>query len=122
MNPLKDFKKFTLPARSCAPKISLRKTGQIGFNAAFYEKYKLINFNYVSLYYSQRLNEVAIKFYGTLDDGATHKMTKNISNWFVSGKSFLDFNNIDYSSNIKLTPNWIKNSDIAIIKLNEINK
>lgn len=95
------FEKFVEGGKAFKPKISIRKNGQIGFNQAAVNKFKLGNYKYAVLYYDSERQMVGIKFTDDKNEEGAHKMQIRAGSGAVSGKSFLDFCGITYSKTMR---------------------
>jgi hypothetical protein len=114
---LEGFEKFTKQGRSFKPKISIRKRGQIGFNNGSINKFNLDNFEFVVLYMSKIENKIAFKFTNDSDEEGAVKLVKRKNNYFVSGKSFLDFYSIAYDETISMDAIWNEAAQVAIVQM-----
>jgi len=91
-----NFKKFSDPDSSYDAKISIRRTGQFGFNAGAVNKYNLDEYPFVALYYDAAQRVVGIELLKERENGAI-ELNRNPSNYFVRAKNFCDRFGIDYS-------------------------
>jgi len=116
---LEGFEKFTHTGRSFKPKISIRKRGQIGFNNGAIKRFRLDRYEFVVLFYSKENNKVAFNFTNSAEDEGAIKLVKKKNNYFISGKSFLDYYNIPYGVSYAFDAEWIPEQLIAIINLDD---
>ena len=114
---LEGFEKFTKQGRSFRPKISIRKRGQIGFNNGSINKFNLKEKEFVILYINKSENKLAFRFTNNAEEEGSTKLVKRNNNYFVSGKSFLDFYSIPYDKTISMDATWDETNQIAIIQL-----
>lgn len=114
---LEGFEKFTQQGRSFKPKISIRKRGQIGFNNGSINKFNLKEFDFVVLYMNKVENKIALKFTNNPKEEGVIKLVKRKNNYFVSGKSFLDFYSITYDETISMDAVWEDRAQVAIVQL-----
>ena len=115
---LEGFDKFTQQGRSFSPKISIRKRGQIGFNNGAVKRFKLNEFNYAVMYISKDRTKIAFKFTSDDEEGSV-KIAKRSNNFFVSGKSFLDYYDIPYDESKTYSAEWSEEQSIAIIDISQ---
>ncbi len=114
---LEGFEKFTQQGRSFKPKISIRKRGQIGFNNGSINKFNLKEYDFVVLYMNKIDNKIAFKFTSNGKEEGAIKLVKRKNNFFVSGKSFLDFYSIAYDETVSMDAMWDDRAQIAIVQL-----
>lgn len=116
---LENFERFTDGGKSFVPKISIRKRGQIGFNGGAYKKFGLDNKEYAILFMSKDHKQVAIRFTNDQTEDGLIKLIKKHGNCFVSGKTFLDFHEIDYDNLAKKSfpAEWYPNEQVAVINI-----
>ena len=55
------FEKFTDPASSYDAKVSIRQTGQFGFNAGAVNKFRLSDYGFVVLYFDTENRAIGIE-------------------------------------------------------------
>ena len=114
---LEGFEKFTQQGRSFKPRISIRKRGQIGFNNGSINKFNLKEFDFVVLYMNKADNKIAFKFTNNAKEEGAIKLVKRKNNYFVSGKSFLDFYSVAYDETVSMDAVWEDRSQVAIVQL-----
>jgi len=116
---LEGFEKFTKQGRSFKPKISIRKRGQIGFNNGSINKFNLKDFDFVVLYINKVENKIAFSFTNDSDADGVTKLIKRKNNYFVSGKSFLDFYGIPYDETVSMDAIWDEDNRVTVIQLED---
>ena len=94
---LEGFEKFAMKGRSFRPRLTIRTRGQIGFNNGAVQRFDLGMYDYVVLYFSKEKNQIALQLTNNKDEDGAVKLVKKTGNFFLSGKSFLDFYNIKYT-------------------------
>ncbi|WP_321493820.1 hypothetical protein [uncultured Desulfobacter sp.] len=119
---LEGFEKFTQQGRSFKPKISIRKRGQIGFNNGSINKFKLDSFDFVILYMNKDENKIAFEFTNDSNKDGAIKLVKRKNNYFVSGKSFLDFYSVSYEETMPMDATWNEEAQVAIAQIPELDK
>lgn len=119
MEFLKGFDVFTDAGKSFKPKISIRKTGQVGFNNGAIKRFALSDFEYVVLMYNKETEKIALKFTNDMNEDGAIKFTKKKGNYFVSGKSFMEKYSISYTESKSFDVEWIDEHNIAIIDIKD---
>lgn len=114
---LEGFEKFTQHGRSFKPKISIRKRGQIGFNNGAIKRFGLNNYEFVVLYIDKERTKIAFNFTNSVEDDGAIKLVKKKNNYFMSGKSFLDYYNIPYGKSQAYEVDWNPETMVAIIDI-----
>jgi hypothetical protein len=115
---LEGFERYTQRGRSFKPKIAIRKRGQIGFNKGAIKKFKIDDFENAILFINKERTKIAIKFTNDSEEEGAMNLVKRSSNYFVSGKAFLDYYEIEYDKTSSYTAHAIE-SNIAVIDLTE---
>ncbi len=100
------FKKYIFKGRSGVPKISIRKNGQIAFNAGAVHKYDLDVFKFVMIYISEDKKRVAVKFTNNEKDSGLIAVQQRPGNFAFSARNFLELNEIDWSKTVNLDFIW----------------
>lgn len=111
------FERFLHAGRGHKPKISLRSNGQIGFNMAAIEKFSLRKYGYAVLFYDKQRRLIAIKPTSDKDEDGAVRMQIRPTNASISGKSFLDYYEIDHSKTDKYPAVFDDESNMIIIDL-----
>lgn len=119
---LEQFERFTKSGRSYAPKVSIRKRGQIGFNSGAVERFGLREKDFAVLYMSKDKTQMAIRFTNDQAEQGAIKITKKSGNYFIPGKVFFDYYGIDYSVEYKKSydADWHPAEQSAIITLKKV--
>ena len=97
---LDGFERFTKRGRSFKPKVTIRARGQIGFNNGSIQRFGLDKYDYVVLYYSKEKNQLAIQLTNNSDEEGAIRLAKKTGNYFIAGKAFLDFYDVDYNEKV----------------------
>lgn len=87
---------FREKGRGFAPKVSIRKQGQIGLNQGAVLRYAIKDGQFALLGYDKNENLVVIKLVGGDEKGAK-RITVRAGNASISAKSFLDYFDIPYA-------------------------
>jgi hypothetical protein len=90
-----NFQKFTDTKSSFFAKATIRRTGQIGFNAGAINALKITEFVYAILYFDPEQRIVGIELTNTDGPGAI-EIKKSETNTFVRARNFCDRFDIDY--------------------------
>ena len=91
-----NFEKFSDPESPYEAKISIRRTGQFGFNAGAVNKYKLSECPFVVLYYDVQQRVIGIELKHEKCESAL-ELNMAPSNVFISAKNFCDRFGLNYS-------------------------
>lgn len=116
---LQGFEKFTKAGKSFNPKISIRQRGQIGFNAGAVNRFKLDENIYVVMYYSREQQKIAFRFTDNEKEEGAIKIVDKPSNYYFSGKTFLDYYEIPYEKTRSYDVEWDGEKRIAIVSLGQ---
>lgn len=114
------FVKFTRTrARIGIPKVSIWSRGQIGFNQAAVDEYKLSNFKYVVLYYDQDDRRIGLEFTNNKEaDGACKLGFRKGSGVSFSAVAFLKTFKIDYTKTRQYDLTFDETNTFYVIDLN----
>jgi hypothetical protein len=90
-----NFEKFTDIDTTFAARITVRQTGQFGFNAGAINRFRIGEFGYCVLYMDMSQRVVGLELTDEPCDGAL-EIKKSDSNTYVRAKNFCDRYGIDY--------------------------
>lgn len=90
------FEKFTDPDSSYDAKVSIRRTGQFGFNSGSVNKFRLSDYPFAVLYYDSAHRVVGIELRMEKCEGAL-ELNRAPSNFFIRAKNFCDRFGLDYA-------------------------
>jgi hypothetical protein len=118
------FKRFTETGfrlgKSGKPMVSIWRQGQISFNTAAMQAYKLKEYNYAVLYYDEDAKAVGIMLTNDGKEDGAIKLIKRTSGGFsVSGKRFLHFHKISYEKTASYPVEWDDESKLYVFKLEQ---
>jgi hypothetical protein len=119
---IQGFKKYISRGRAGVPKVSIRKNGQMAFNAGAVQRFELYLFDFVMLYISERKDRVAVKFTSNVKESGLIAIQKRPGNFAFSCRTFLEINYIDWSRTINLDFVWNDRNKIAIFKVTSDDK
>jgi hypothetical protein len=117
------FEKFTdTGRRSFKPKVSIRKSGVVGFSAATVEKFGLKGKKFMSLYWDKETRRIGFQPTVQEEEGShpliMGKSTKSGSaGASMSASRFLDRYEIAPSKNLRLDAFWDSSSGMVIVQL-----
>lgn len=117
MEILSGFEKFTKQGKSFNPKISIRKRGQIGFNAGAVNRFKLEENGFVVMFYSKEQNKIAFNFTAESNEEGAIRIVPKKGNFYFSGKTFLDYYGVPYDETVSYDVEWDEQDKVAIIDL-----
>jgi len=111
------FKKHINRGRAGVPKISIRKNGQMAFNAGAVQRHALYGFDFVMLYISESKDRVAVKLTNNEKESGLIKIQKRPGNFAFSCRNFLEVNDINWSKTVNLDFVWNDRDKTAIFRL-----
>lgn len=114
---LEGFEKFTQAGGSFKPKISIRSNGQIGLSKGAVKRFEIDKFDFVTLYYNKEQERIAIVMSNNGEEDGAIRIVKREGNYFFSGKSFLEYNDISYEATKSFDVEWDSENKVAIIDL-----
>lgn len=117
------FEKFVdTGRRSFKPKVSIRKSGVIGFSAAAVEKFRLKGSKFVTLYYDAEARTVGIHPTVDEEDGShplnmgPQSKSGSVSG-SVSASRFLDRYEIMPAKNLRVDASWDDSLGMVMVRL-----
>ena len=118
------FEHFTRTGgRIDTPKASIWSKGQIGFNQAAVEKYRLDNYGYVLLFYDRDTKRIGLRFTNDNDSaGATKLIIRKGAGASMSARAFLKHYNIYAEKTQKYDFKYDKETEFYIMELEDKNK
>ncbi len=90
------FEFFTDDGRSFAPRASIRKNGQIGFNQGAVKRFNIEDGEFVLIGFDREKKAIGVKRIEVAEKGAKKVMVRE-NNAGISAKGFLDFFGISYA-------------------------
>ena len=90
------FQKFTDVRSSYAARVTIRQTGQLGFNGGAIRRFKLKDYRFAVLYWDPERRAIGIEPSEIECEGAI-ELKATDSNNYLRAKNFLDLYEIDYS-------------------------
>ena len=111
------FERFTQTGRGYKPKISITKSGLIGFNQGAVRHFNLTNFEYAVLYYDRDNSRIGIGLTNDNNDNGICKLRKRVSGADVSAKSFFDYYDIGYGESKRYDAIWDYDEHKIIVNL-----
>lgn len=110
------FEKFSDTARSFRPRVSIRKSGAISFNAGCVKKFNLKDFSYVTLFFDKEHRMVGI-MPTTNSELGSHALHKNATSAWISGRRFLDFYDATPKTTIRADAEWNEKERMVVFTL-----
>jgi hypothetical protein len=117
------FEKFTdTGRRSFKPKVSIRKSGVIGFSAAAVDKFKLKDCKFVTLYYDRDTRTIGIQGTREEEEGShplimgPQSKSGSVSG-SVSASRFLDRYEIMPPKNVRFDATWDDLQGMVLLRL-----
>lgn len=109
------FEKFTQTGRSFKPKVTIRKTGSLGFTAAAISKFGIDNYKYALLYYDKDAQKIGLKPTNDEEDGA-HKINRAKQSTWIAARRFLDYYGITLK-NGRFDAMWDDEEQMIVIEI-----
>jgi len=116
------FKKYISRGRAGVPKVSIRKNGQIAFNAGAVQKYDLNVYDFVMLYISDKKDRVAVQFTNNEKDSGIIKIQKRPGSFAFSARNFLQIYEICWDETVNFDFIWNESGKVAFFNHNGTNK
>lgn len=118
------FEHFTQTgSRTDTPKASIWSKGQIGFNQASVEEYKLDNYGYVLLFYDRDTKRIGFRFTNDKEmEGAAKLIVRKSAGASMSARAFLKHYSIYAEKTQKYDLKYDKETDFYIMELENKKK
>jgi hypothetical protein len=116
---IKGFKKYISRGRAGVPKVSIRKNGQMAFNAGAVQKYELHVYKYVMFYASEDKSRIAIRFTNNERESGLIAIQARPGSFAFSARNFLTINDVDWSRTVNYDFVWDERDKTAIFKWKE---
>ena len=113
-----NFVKFTETDSSFAAGITIRQTGQFGFNIGAMNRFKIGDYKFCILYFDPDRRVVGLEFSNTKADGSIDLKTSK-ANTYVRAKNFCDRFGVDYSKSHRYELKKDKDSGYLYFALDE---
>lgn len=111
------FERFTQTGRGYKPKISITKSGLIGFNQGAVRHFNLTNYEYAVLYFDRDDSRIGIGLTNDKNEYGICKLRKRASGADVSAKSFFDYYNINYGESNRYDVEWDGDESKIVVNL-----
>ena len=111
------FEKFTQVGRGYKPKVSITRSGLIGFNQGAFKHFKLDQFEWAILYYDNDNHRIGIELTNDADEDGVCKLRKRASGADVSARSFFDYYGINYDKSNRYDAAWDEIEDKLVVCL-----
>ena len=111
------FERFTKIGRGYKPKISITKSGLIGFNQGAVKHLNLTDYECAVLYYDKDNHRIGIGLTNDDNEVGTCRLRKRESGADVSAKSFLEYYKIDYEETNRYDAIWDDSEDKIVVNL-----
>mgnify|MGYP001603033526 CR=1 FL=1 len=97
---INDWKKYESVNKRLEHRLTITKSGYIGFPNKFYEDNRVDNYKYIAIYYSPSESAVGIRFSNDEQEKGVIKIHhyKDSKGGWVSAKNFFKTNGIDFQS------------------------
>lgn len=112
------FERFVLGGKSYKPKVSIRRSGQIGFNQGAVKKFSMEKYRYAVLFFDRINKRIGIKLTNEEEEGICRLRVRGWGGT-VSAKAFLDYYGIDYSRLKKFDARWDESEGMIVVDIKE---
>ena len=111
------FERFTQVGRGYKPKVSITRSGLIGFNQGAVKHFELGNYDWAILYYDKDNDRIGIGLTNDENEEGVCKLRKRSSGADVSARSFFDYYGIEYNQTNKYDAEWDENEGMLVVCL-----
>ena len=111
------FERFTNIGRGYKPKVSITKSGQIGFNQGAFKHFNLKHYEYAVLYYDNVSSRIGIGLTNDNDEPGACKLRKRASGADISARSFFGYYGIDYADSKRYDAVWQEDEGKIIVNV-----
>lgn len=111
------FELFTGVGGRYTIKVSIRRSNQIGLNAAAVKEFHLQDSDFVQLYYDRDLQIVGIKPVSSESEAGAIKIRKRATGADIAAKSFLDCYKIAREENVIVDATWDEKNGMISLDL-----
>ena len=111
------FEKFTRVGRGYKPKVSITRSGLLGFNQGAVKHFELDKYDWAILYYDKDGGRIGIELTNDENEEGVCKLRKRTSGADVSARSFFEFYRISYDKTNRYDATWDDNEDKIIVTL-----
>ena len=105
------FEKFTRVGRGYKPKVSITRSGLLGFNQGAVKHFELDKYDWAILYYDKDGGRIGIELTNDENEEGVCKLRKRTSGADVSARSFFEFYRISYDKTNRYDATWDDNED-----------
>ena len=111
------FERFTRVGRGYKPKVSITRSGLLGFNQGAVKHFELDKYDWAILYYDKDGGRIGIELTNDENEEGVCKLRKRTSGADVSARSFFEFYRISYDKTNRYDATWDDNEDKIIVSL-----
>ena len=111
------FERFTQVGRGYKPKVSITKSGLIGFNQGAVKHFKLDQYDWAILYYDNEDSRIGIELTNDENEEGACTLRKRASGADVSARSFFDYYGIKYVQTKRYDAEWDEDEDMLVVRL-----
>lgn len=111
------FERFTQIGRGYKPKVSITKSGQIGFNQGAVKHFNLSNFEFAILYFDKDNHRIGIELTNDDSEAGVCKLRKRASGADISARSFFGYYGIDYTDSNRYDAKWDESEEKIIVTM-----
>lgn len=111
------FEKFTHVGRGYKPKVSVTRSGLLGFNQGAVKHFELEKYDWAILYYDKDSARIGIGLTNNENEDGICKLRKRAAGADVSARSFFDYFEINYDETNRYDATWDDNEKMIVVSL-----
>ena len=111
------FEKFTHVGRVYKPKVSVTRSGLLGFNQGAVKHFELEKYDWAILYYDKDGARIGIGLTNNENEDGICKLRKRAAGADVSARSFFDYYGIKYVQTKKYDAEWDEEEGMLVVSL-----
>ena len=111
------FERFTQVGRGYKSKVSITRSGLLGFNQGAVKHFRLDHYDWAILYYDKDGGRIGIGLTNNENEDGVCKLRKRASGADVSARSFFEYYRISYDKTNRYDAMWDDTEDKIIVKI-----
>ena len=111
------FERFTRVGRGYKAKVSITRSGLLGFNQGAVKHFELDKYDWAILYYDKDGGRIGIELTNDENEEGVCKLRKRTSGADVSARSFFEYYRINYEKTSRHDAEWNDTENKIIMKV-----
>lgn len=111
------FERFTQVGRGYKPKVSVTKSGLLGFNQGAVKHFRLDHYDWAVLYYDKDSGRIGIELTNNENEDGVCKLRKRAAGADISARSFFEYYRINYELTNRYDAIWNEGENKIIVEL-----